>query len=442
MEIKENTKKHHELVKFAIDTALKNGCTQVRASLGRTAQSSYSIRDGKMDRLQSSTGASLFIQLFANERFGSFSTNRTEKTELENFIKRGVEAIGYLEKDPCRALPAPELYYRHDKVALKQTDPEFEKIHDESKMKIAFDCSDEILGSERRLISANCEYGETSDYYVMADSQGFAGESEQTLFSLSAECTVKGRGDARPEAWWYEASMFFDSLIKRDVGKTALARAIARLNPKKLRSGRYNMVVENSVSSRLIAPVISALNGASLQQNNSFLKDSLGKKIFAGNMNFIDDAHNPGAMGARYFDSEGIATKPHNIITAGVVSTYYISSYFSRKLSVPVTSEGPSVPLLKGELSLEEILSLCGTGIYVTGFNGGNTNSSTGDFSFGVEGFWFENGKIIHPVKEMNITGNMIELWNNLMATGKDPRLSGRWQIPTIAFGSVSFSGI
>ena len=92
------------------------------------------------------------------------------------------------------------------------------------------------------------------------------------------------------------------------------------------------------------------------------------------------------------------------------------------------------------EVSLEDILKLCGNGIYVTGFNGGNCNPVTGDFSYGVEGFAFSKGKITHPVREMLITGNMIDLWNSLMAAGTDARECARWQIPTLAFENISFS--
>ena len=92
------------------------------------------------------------------------------------------------------------------------------------------------------------------------------------------------------------------------------------------------------------------------------------------------------------------------------------------------------------EVSLKDILKLCGSGIYVTGFNGGNCNPVTGDFSYGVEGFAFSRGKVTHPVREMLITGNMKELWSGLLAAGTDARESARWQIPTIAFDKVSFS--
>jgi PmbA protein len=113
-----------------------------------------------------------------------------------------------------------------------------------------------------------------------------------------------------------------------------------------------------------------------------------------------------------------------------------------------VTIEGPSVLSChtnnetSAQKDLDYILEKCDKGIFVTGFNGGNTNSSSGDFSFGVEGFFFENGKITHPIKEMNVTGNIINLWNNIIDIGTDPRNTSRWLIPTLAFGSVDFNGI
>ena len=99
-----------------------------------------------------------------------------------------------------------------------------------------------------------------------------------------------------------------------------------------------------------------------------------------------------------------------------------------------------ALPLEEKSISLEDILKRCGSGILVTGFNGGNCNPVTGDFSFGVEGFAFSRGKVTHPVREMLITGNMIELWNSLTAAGTDARSSARWQIPSLAFENVSFS--
>ena len=152
--------------------------------------------------------------------------------------------------------------------------------------------------------------------------------------------------------------------------------------------------------------------------------------------------------GSRYFDSEGIATKEMTFVENGIINNYFIDSYYSRKLNMPVTAESPSVPELvccnksEGEFQgTAELMREMDSGILVTGFNGGNCNGATGDFSYGIEGFRFRGGKIIHPVREMNITGNVVSLWNNLALAGKDPQKWAKWQIPSLAFENINFNG-
>ena len=92
------------------------------------------------------------------------------------------------------------------------------------------------------------------------------------------------------------------------------------------------------------------------------------------------------------------------------------------------------------EIAQKDILELCGSGILVTDFNGGNCNSATGDFSYGVSGFLFENGNITSPIDSMLITGNMTDLWSNLLAAGSDPVPGMSRQVPTLAFRDVTFN--
>ena len=210
------------------------------------------------------------------------------------------------------------------------------------------------------------------------------------------------------------------------------------------------MIVDKNCASRLIAPIINALNGANIQQKNSFLEGRLGEKVFSDKMYLIDTPHEYGMQGARYFDGEGIATLPTTIINKGVVNTLFINTYNARKMGLAPTVEGPSVPRFSTEtyaeayrnLTGEQMIPLVGRGVFVTGFNGGNCNGGTGDFSFGVEGFFFENGEILFPIKEMNISGNIVPLWNRLIFTGNDARACTRWQIPALAFEDIDFTGL
>lgn len=127
----------------------------------------------------------------------------------------------------------------------------------------------------------------------------------------------------------------------------------------------------------------------------------------------------------------------------GVLKTYYIDTYNARKMNVEPTISSPSLLVLQpGSKALDALVADVQKGILVTGFNGGNSNSSSGDFSFGIEGFLIENGKLSRPVNEMNITGNLVSLWASLSAVGNDARLSSSWRIPSLVFDGVDFSGL
>ena len=203
------------------------------------------------------------------------------------------------------------------------------------------------------------------------------------------------------------------------------------------------MVVDTLCVRQLLAPMISALYGSALHQKNSFLMDSLGKQVASPLFNLLDEPHLIGANGARYFDGEGGATRPMPVFEEGVLRTYYIDTFSAKKMAVEPTIASPSLlVMMPGEKNLDELVAEVSQGILVTGFNGGNCNSSTGDFSYGVEGFLIEHGQLTQPINEMVVTGQMSDLWNHLVAVGNDARSCNSWRIPSLTFAEVSFSGL
>ena len=137
------------------------------------------------------------------------------------------------------------------------------------------------------------------------------------------------------------------------------------------------------------------------------------------------------------------ALKKRAIFEKGVLKSYYIDTYYGKKLKMDPTSGSTTNLVMKpGERNIEEMIATLDRGILITGFNGGNTNGSTGDFSYGIDGFLIEKGKIVKPVSEMNITGNMIQLWANLSEVGNDVYENSSWRMPSLMFKDVDFSGI
>ena len=432
-----------KLAQWAMDYALKNGCQAAKVSLYSGSNTSFELRDAQMDKLQQASESRMSLFLYVDGRYGTYSTNRLDKKELESFIRNGVESTRYLAEDEARVLPDASRYYKGGKPDLQLLDPQFSAVNPDNKVALAQAIAEEALGKDPRIISVESSYGDGDGFSYQITSNGFEGETQQSWYSLSASVAVKGEGEARPSSYWYESSLYLDKLVKEGVGQKALERTLQKIGQKKTKSGRYTMVVDPMNSGQLLRPMLSAIFGSALQQKNSFLLDKLGQKVGSDKFTLMDEPHLIGASGARYFDSEGVATEHRSIFDKGVLKTYYIDTYNAKKMGVDPTVANPSVLILQeGNKDLHGLVAGVDRGILVTGFNGGNSNSSTGDFSYGIEGFLIEKGKLTLPLSEMNVTGNMITLWNSLAETGNDPRLNSSWRIPSLVFEVVDFSGL
>ncbi len=432
----------YNLAKWAMNHALENGAQQVSVSISNSKSSSVEVRDEKIDKLEQAVESGLSIRLYVDNKYSSHSTNRLKKEDLARFIEEAIAGTKYLSEDEFRTLPDPGLYYKGNGSNLETLDSGFDKIDPQQKIDLAFETEKEVLGKDERIISVSTSYYDGLNERVMVTSNGFEGDTSNSYYGINASVSVKS-DDARPESYWGESEIFFNKLEKEGIGLKALERALNKIGQKKIASGKMPMIVENRQVGRLFGPLISALNGSAIQQKNSFLIDKLGQKVASEKLTITDDPFIPSGRGSRLFDSEGLATKKRPVFENGVLKTYYIDTYYGKKLQMEPTSGSTTNVVFKtGSKDLQALIESVDRGILVTGFNGGNSNGTSGDYSYGIEGFLIEKGRLTQPVSEMNITGNMKDLWSNIGEIGNDVNKNSSWLTPSILFEGVDFSGI
>jgi PmbA protein len=437
-----NTKEKYTLADQVIEHALKSGAKQVSVSLNESHNNDIEIRDQKIDRLTESNRNSLTVGLYVDNKYSSLSTNRLKKDDLFKFVDEGIAATKYLAEDKFRSLPAEDLYYKGGGTDLNVADSKLGDIDAKTKIDIASEILNEAYKKDERIISVSAYYSDSISNRVLVTSNGFKGDSARTDVSLYAAVSVKS-DKGRPSDYWYENAIFYDKLKKTGIGTKALERTLKKIGPEKINSGKYTMIVENRSAPNLLSPLYNALQGSSLYQKQSFLADKIGKSVASSIMTIDDDPLIISGPGSRLFDGEGLAAVKRPILEDGTLRNYYIDNYYGRKLGMEPTSGSSSNAVFRlGKRNMDEMVANLKKGILVTGFNGGNCNGSTGDFSYGIEGYLIENGSIVHPVNEMNISGNMNQLWFNLVEAGNDIVDGSSFMIPTLMFEGIDFSGI
>jgi len=433
-----------ELAQWAISRALKFGADQAAVAISNEREVQVEFRDQKLEKLKESTQNSLSLKIYSEQKYSSHSTNDMRQESLEKFIKEAIVSTGYLTKDEYRSLPDPKYYPKDLNVELDKYDKKYHAIETKDRVKLAAEIEKATMAMSNKIISATASYSDSHAHLVRVNSNGFSGESEGTSYGAGVEVTVKDPNGGRPADWFWGVTRHYDELPEPDVfGKKAVEAALAKIGQAKIESGKYTMVVENRAASRLIYLLISPMTGRALQQKSSFLDGMQGKRIASEKLTLIDDPFIKRGLGSRLFDSEGLAAKRRVLIEKGVLKEFLLDSYYSKKLGLEPNSGSTSNIIFEyGPQHPEEMIKNVENGILVNSFIGGNSNSTTGDFSFGIVGQLIKDGQIVKPVNEMNISGNSKEFWNKLVQMGNDPYIYSSTRVPSLLFDDIHFSGI
>ena len=430
-----------DLAQYCLAFARQAGAQKVRITLSKSLMNLIGLLNGEVDKTAHALDRSLQLQLFVEGRYGTFSTNKLEKEGLEEFIREAIDTVKMLQEDRFRDLPAPERVAKDARTGreLGLFDPAYDTLTAEQRREMA-------LASCHWPCGAIAEEGEYSDSVfdtLTIDSQGLYARHTETSFEIGYETTVEDDQGNHFSSYWWDATPLLKDLQWKDCAEIAYKRALAQVGVQDTTGGKYTVVVDTECASTLLTPVLNALGGFALQQKNSFLVGSLGKQLFPEQLTILDLPRTAGETGCRLFDSEGVATREMPIIDKGVVKTYFLNTYIAAKMGMaPTVEDATRVKVLPvgGCKTLDELLEATGDCILVTGFNGGNSNPVTGNFSYGIEGFLVRGGKKVHPVRELLITGNFLQLWNNLVATADDARPCLSKLIPSLAFTNVDIS--
>lgn len=440
------SKELYEVAQQAVDLALAKGASAASARAAKSRDVEVRWRDGKVEQIQESTTRGVSLALYVDGRYAAVSSSDLRKEALETFIADSIVMTRSLAVDPHRTLPDPALYAGRQEIDLQLEDPAYLTVSAEKRRTLAKEMEDAaraVKGADA-ILSVSSGFNDNRTESVRIASNGFTGDAVGTTFFIGAEVAVKDADGRRPSDSSFAGVRFAAELpAAAEHGRIAAERALSRLGAKKTESKALTMVLDNRAAGRLIGALGGPLSGQALQQKRSFFEGKLGQPIGSKLLHVTDDPFVRKGFGSRLFDGEGLAAKQRVVFEDGVLRTYFIDTYYGKKLGLAPTTGGMSnLSWRLGDKSKEQLIKDAGEAIYVTGFIGGNSNATTGDYSLGVQGFMIRGGAVAEPVAEMNISGNQLELWKHLAAVGNDPYPYSTLRTPTLVFDGVSFAGL
>lgn len=432
------------LARWAIERAKRGGAREVAVDVSSGREVGVKFRDGRIEELTESVQSSLSAALYVEGRYSAHTTSDLRKESLEPFLAEAIALTKELNEDPFRSLPDASRYAGRRDAELGIEDPGYAEVRPEERVALAKKLEGLAKKKSRKLVSVTGYVGDGRWESVKAHSNGFEGSRARTSFFSGAEATVGDKNGGRPADESFASTCLRKDLAAPEfLADDAVKRALRKVGQSKLESGAYDMLVENRAAAKLLWALYAPMQGRSLQQKSSFLEGKLGERVASDQLTFVDDPFLPGGLGSRTYDDDGLAAERRTFIERGTLKAYFIDDYYGKKLGVEPTTGGPANVLLEGGKGTpEELLRGVKKGIFVTSFLGGNSNATTGDFSFGIVGLLIADGRLVKPVNEMNVSGNLGGLWRSLDAVGGDPYPFSSWRLPSLRFRDAQFSGV
>lgn len=436
--------KTEQIAQQAADIAKSAGAQNSRIVVTRERFISLTQSNGVLESIEESSSATLSAQLYVDGRYSTHSSNDLRPEALKSFFSQAVAMTRLLTGDAHRALPPAELYQGYQEQELKLLDPAHANVTMAQRRERAQQLEASIEKSRAKLNHAEAGIYDSQSESVLVNTNGFMGRAQSTVYSVSINMTASdAQGHKSREGDAVVSRFYGECPALHTIGERGLQRTLEALGAKPIKTQKLPMIVENRVAGRLFRNLMMPMNASALQQKQSFLEGKKGQLLFSPLLTMVDDPFVLGGLGSRTFDSEGIPTRKRTMIEKGVLQELWIDTYYGNKLAwKPTSGSSSNLVFQGGQKDLEALMKSVGKGILVTGFLGGNSNSTTGDFSLGVNGFYFENGQKTLPIAEMNVSGNQLEFWKQLVELGSDPYPYSSVRAPSLLFGDVLFSGV
>jgi PmbA protein len=435
------------LAEGLVGDARKLGADEVEVSVVDGREFDVDVRRGKIENLVEADSRVCGLKVIKNNRTAYASSSDLAPGTLRGLVRNAVKRAALASPDEFAGL-APLAKKRVDAAALDLFDPAVAELDPKTKIGLARETERIALGDKRITNSYGANFGTNELRSVLANSNGFVGEYEQTYCELSVGLQAGGTDNRVEDSWFSSKRHFKDLAAPEEIARMAVERTVRQLRPRKIKTQNVPVIFEPTQTSWLMGFLFGCVSGTAVYQKATFLAGRLGQKIGNGLVTVVDDGLMPGGLGTRPFDSDGLPSRRTRVVGKGILESYLCNTYAARKLKLRSTgnADGSGVSpnnfyLEPGTAAPQDIIAGTKKGLILIRTLGHGLNSVSGDISRGAFGLWVENGEIVYPVSEITISGNLGRILNDIGAVGNDLDFFSPVTGPTIEVAEMTVAG-
>jgi PmbA protein len=430
--------------------ARRMGADAADAVMRADASEGVEVRLGELEGVDRSESESIGLRVFVGRRSASIHTSDFSAEAVRELAERAVAMARIAPEDPYAGLAPEGRLFTGDLPDLDLFDPQDSSAEDLRQR--ALEAEDAARAVSGVTNSNGGGASRSHSTVALATSHGFARGYEASGHAISASVVAGTGSGMQTDSHFRSARHAADLPDPSDIGAEAGRRAVARLDPGSVKSGRMPVVFDPRVGGGLVGHLLSAMSGPAVARKASFLIGREDDELFAPGVRIVEDPLRIRGPRSRPFDAEGVACRPRSLVENGRIFGWMTNSASARQLDRPLTGHAgrggggapgvsaSNVYMAAGEPSPAALMADIEDGLYVTHLFGQGVNLVTGDYSRGASGFRIVNGEIAGPVAEITVAGNLLDMWRALVPASDLERFRAL-DVPTIRVDGMTVAG-
>jgi len=416
--------------------ALREGGDFAEVFVEDRSNCSILLDDRKVEELSSGRDRGAGIRVIVGETTGFAHTADISEAGLMSAAEAAA-AVAREGGGGVREVALARRSVQHQQVAVLPG-----SVAKSDKVDLLLRADDAARSAGGAIVQVSAGYGDGRRRILVANSDGLLTDDDRVRTRFFVTCVASGdsgmQTGSESLAFTLGYEMFADHPVEEAAAKAA-RRAITKLDARPAPSGVVPVVLKRGSGGFLFHEACGhGLEADHILKDSSVYTGRVGELVASPGVTLVDDGTFGPNWGTLAIDDEGRPTQRNVLIQDGVLTDYMWDFLRARKTGRASSGNGrrqsyedlPMVRmtntyLIAGKEDPDEIVAQTPKGIYVAQLGGGQVNTATGDFVFGMtEAYLIEDGRVTEPLRNANLIGNGPDVLSKIDAIGNDFEMS------------------
>jgi len=426
-----------DIANYTLDALKKAGADKAACGVNSGRKDEFNVEANKFSLMRTLFDDKLYLKVIKDNRKGIIQINKLDKASIDQAVT------------DCVALAKSALPEEAEDIAEKIENKSFDQGIGGSNMDLLFsrtkDFVEQVQDEYPKIILESVISYYNSRQTVFLNSNGVEFNLNKEFYNFSTIVSAKENEKSSSfNGYGTCLSSLALPFMDLDMHRTLLSESEQSLDPRMVEGKFTGKIIVTPACDDMIWDTIldCFVSESSLIEGTSRWKDSLNTKVADSKLTMRAAPLHPDIVAGERFTIDGYESHDADIIRDGILKSFNLSLYASRKTGKPraLNTSFRNLEVLPGNTPLAEMIKGIDRGILLNRFSGGAPGPSGDVSGVAKNSFLIENGKITGAINETMLSFNIVDVLGKIDISSERSK-NGNTILPWCCFDGVTISG-